>query len=31
MLDLAGHIIETMVGHFKPEKFEDRYEMRFET
>jgi hypothetical protein len=26
MLDLAGHIIDTMVGHFKPEKFEDRYE-----
>jgi DNA end-binding protein Ku len=26
MLDLAGHIIESMVGHFKPEKFEDRYE-----
>jgi DNA end-binding protein Ku len=26
MLDLASHIIETMTGHFQPEKFEDRYE-----
>jgi hypothetical protein len=26
MLDLAGHIIETMIGHFQPKKFEDRYE-----
>jgi DNA end-binding protein Ku len=26
MLDLATHIIETMVGHFEPKKFEDRYE-----
>jgi DNA end-binding protein Ku len=26
MLDLAGHIIDTMSGHFKPEKFDDRYE-----
>ena len=26
MLDLAGHIIETMTGHFQPKKFEDRYE-----
>jgi DNA end-binding protein Ku len=26
MLDLAGHIIDTMSGHFEPEKFDDRYE-----
>lgn len=26
MLDLAGHIIKTKMGHFEPEKFEDRYE-----
>jgi DNA end-binding protein Ku len=26
MLDLAGHIIETMIGHFQPKRFEDRYE-----
>jgi DNA end-binding protein Ku len=26
MLDLAGHIIETMTGHFQPKRFEDRYE-----
>jgi DNA end-binding protein Ku len=26
MLDLASHIIETMIGHFQPKKFEDRYE-----
>jgi DNA end-binding protein Ku len=27
MLDLASHIIETMIGHFQPKKFEDRYEV----
>jgi DNA end-binding protein Ku len=26
MLDLAKHIVEQKAGHFKPEKFEDRYE-----
>jgi DNA end-binding protein Ku len=26
MLNLASHIIETMIGHFQPKKFEDRYE-----
>jgi len=26
MLDLAVHIVETKVGHFEPEKFEDHYE-----
>lgn len=26
MLDLAKHIVEQKVGHFQPEKFEDRYE-----
>jgi DNA end-binding protein Ku len=26
MLDLAVHIIDTMAGHFDPEKFDDRYE-----
>jgi DNA end-binding protein Ku len=26
MLELASHIIETMIGHFQPKKFEDRYE-----
>ena len=26
MLDLAGHIVMTKQGHFKPDKFEDRYE-----
>jgi DNA end-binding protein Ku len=26
MLDLAKHIASTKAGHFKPEKFEDRYE-----
>jgi DNA end-binding protein Ku len=26
MLDLATHIVETKKGHFKPEKFDDRYE-----
>jgi len=26
MLKLATHILETKKGHFKPEKFEDRYE-----
>jgi DNA end-binding protein Ku len=26
MLDLAAHIIDTMAGHFDPEKFDDRYE-----
>jgi len=26
MLDLAAHIVKTKQGHFKPEKFEDRYE-----
>jgi DNA end-binding protein Ku len=26
MLDLAKHIIKTKTGHFKPDKFEDRYE-----
>jgi DNA end-binding protein Ku len=26
MLDLAKHIVSTKAGHFKPEKFEDRYE-----
>jgi DNA end-binding protein Ku len=26
MLDLASHIVETMIGHFQPKKFEDRYE-----
>ena len=26
MLDLAAHIVDTKAGHFKPEKFEDRYE-----
>jgi DNA end-binding protein Ku len=26
MLDLAGHIVKTKQGHFKPDKFEDRYE-----
>lgn len=26
MLDLAKHIVEQKSGHFKPEKFEDRYE-----
>jgi DNA end-binding protein Ku len=26
MLDLAGHIVKIKQGHFKPDKFEDRYE-----
>jgi DNA end-binding protein Ku len=26
MLELAGHIIGTKMGHFDPEKFDDRYE-----
>ena len=26
MLDLARHIVQTKSGHFRPEKFEDRYE-----
>lgn len=26
MLDLAGHIIDTKMGRFDPEKFDDRYE-----
>ena len=26
MLKLAVHILDTKKGHFKPEKFEDRYE-----
>ncbi|MBL0375426.1 Ku protein [Rhizobium sp. KVB221] len=26
MLDLAGHIIQTKMGHFDPAKFDDRYE-----
>jgi len=26
MLDLAEHIVKTKQGHFKPDKFEDRYE-----
>jgi len=26
MLELASHIVKTKPGHFKPEKFEDRYE-----
>jgi DNA end-binding protein Ku len=26
MLDLATHIVATRSGHFRPEKFEDRYE-----
>jgi DNA end-binding protein Ku len=26
MLDLAVHIIDSMAGHFDPEKFDDRYE-----
>src|SRR5437762_13705620 len=26
MLDLAVHIVNSKAGHFKPEKFEDRYE-----
>src|SRR6187551_3043213 len=26
MLDLALHIVESKTGHFRPEKFEDRYE-----
>src|SRR5438093_5980956 len=26
MLELASHIVETKVGHFEPEKFEDKYE-----
>jgi len=26
MLDLAVHIVKSKAGHFKPEKFEDRYE-----
>jgi DNA end-binding protein Ku len=28
MMDLASHIVETKSGHFKPEEFEDHYEMR---
>jgi DNA end-binding protein Ku len=27
MLDLATHIVATRSGHFRPEKFEDRYEL----
>ncbi|MGZ5025289.1 MAG: Ku protein [Chthoniobacterales bacterium] len=27
MIDLATHIIDTMAGHFDPERFEDRYEV----
>src|SRR5499427_5811001 len=27
MMDLARHIVETKSGHFKPEKFEDHYEV----
>ncbi len=26
MLELAAHIVKTKQGHFKPDKFEDRYE-----
>src|SRR4029078_2930791 len=26
MLDLAAHIVKTKQGHFKPDKFDDRYE-----
>jgi hypothetical protein len=26
MIDLAGHIIDTISGHFDPKKFDDRYE-----
>jgi DNA end-binding protein Ku len=26
MLELASHIVESKAGHFKPERFEDRYE-----
>jgi DNA end-binding protein Ku len=26
MLDLAVHIVETKIGHFEPDKFEDHYE-----
>jgi non-homologous end joining protein Ku len=26
MIELAAHIIDTMAGHFDPEKFNDRYE-----
>jgi DNA end-binding protein Ku len=26
MIDLAVHIIDTMAGHFDPDKFDDRYE-----
>jgi DNA end-binding protein Ku len=26
MLDLASHIVESKAGHFKPERFDDRYE-----
>jgi DNA end-binding protein Ku len=26
MLELATHIVETKLGHFEPEDFEDRYE-----
>jgi non-homologous end joining protein Ku len=26
MLELAGHIVKTKQGHFKPETFKDRYE-----
>jgi Ku protein len=26
MLELASHIVKTKLGHFHPEKFEDRYE-----
>jgi DNA end-binding protein Ku len=26
MLDLAVHIVKSKTGHFRPEKFEDRYE-----
>jgi len=27
MMDLAQHIVKTKTGHFKPEKFEDHYEV----
>jgi DNA end-binding protein Ku len=31
MLDFAGHIIEGMIGHFKPENLKTAMKMRFET
>jgi DNA end-binding protein Ku len=27
MMDLARHIVETKSGHFKPQQFEDHYEL----